>query len=279
MRVALLALGLAGCTSVPTDPARFSLEPQAVSQLRAPQAIAVLNTYRAPAVTKINNAGWTADFQTLTESATVMLRSALAKRGITSAQPEKTISLRVLRAGAGMGGGPMMTTAVVQLGAQLGDGTRVVVDAQNVGFSGERALDGALLFALNKLVGDEKFVAYVNGDVKPPTACVPRDTYVDGEYVIAGDRMVRIVRTIGDASQCKIPSRPLALEVRIATDDERENAFTHCTFANVQPGDKLNIGPYASSAKPATVQRVLGPSPRCDDPQRNPTRVEARFDK
>jgi len=273
--VSLLAMALAGCTTVPTDPGRFNLEPLAVSHLRSPQTLALVNTYAAPTVVQIDNrAGWSTDLKELTDTAAAMLRQAMEKRGITVApESNKKVSLRILQAAARMAG--LMTTARVQLVAQFGDETRTIVVGENTGFSGERALDGALLFALNQLVNDEKFVAYLNRDSH--LVCLIEDTYMVGERILVGYRIAKIGRVIGASELCRNSERSMAAEVIIVEGEEKAASFSVCTRRGVQVGGKLTIGP-ASNTRSATIERVLGPSPRCADPHRYPTRVEARFE-
>ncbi len=166
------ALILAGCVSVgiPTDPDAFSVEIKAVAHLRPAQAVALINGYDSEAKEELKVHPWVTwvfDVRRLTDTAITMLRRPLEKHAITlDAQAGKTITLRV----HGMRGHVVTlppyahTVAHLRLDAQFGDGTRAVIDATNGApmANHQRAFDGALLFALNKLLIDEQFVAYMN---------------------------------------------------------------------------------------------------------------------
>jgi len=166
----LIAGALAGCAiDVPTDPQAFNIEPASLSQLRASQQTVVLkNGY--PGETKqqfkVGPHTWIVDAKQLTDTAIAMLGRGLEKRGLTPApQGAKTITLRVVAQSASVQTFPgfAQTRVRVSLDALTGDGTRVLVDADNMSpYSGQRAFDGAVLFALNKLLADEKFVTYLN---------------------------------------------------------------------------------------------------------------------
>ena len=169
--IAVLITGaLAGCAiDVPTDPQAFNIEPASMSQLRASkQTVALQNGY--PGETKqqfkVGPHTWIVDAKQLTDTAIAMLGRGLEKRGFTPApQGEKTITLRVIAQSASVQTFPgfAQTRVRVSLDAFSGDGTRVRVDADNMSpYSGQRAFDGAVLFALNKVLADEKFVAYLN---------------------------------------------------------------------------------------------------------------------
>jgi hypothetical protein len=148
--------------AVPTQPSAFDLEPAAVSHLRTPQALALDNGFQAETTIHLNTRStrWSTDLMRLTDTARSMLQRAMEARGITFApQEQRSITLRIHRAAAV--GAPWAKSAVL-LEARYGDGSSTVVTAENTGFSAQRALDGAVLVALGKLVADEKFVAYVN---------------------------------------------------------------------------------------------------------------------
>jgi hypothetical protein len=95
-----------------------------------------------------------------------MLWRALEKQGLAiTSQSGKTVTLKVYQPNALMQVyiGFANTYARVALDAEFGDGTRTTVLGENRSPAGApRAFDGAVLFALNKLIVDEKFVAYLN---------------------------------------------------------------------------------------------------------------------
>lgn len=167
----LLAVSLAGCAmtiDIPTSPDTFNVEPAALSHLRQSQGIAVKNGYgvETKREIKMHPHTWAFDLNQHTESAVVMLRRAMAKHGIGTAEnAEKTITLRVRdpQATVRMLPGFAQTRAVLALDAEFGDGTKTYIEAENMSpWGAQRAYDGAILFALNRLLTDDKFVAYVN---------------------------------------------------------------------------------------------------------------------
>lgn len=172
MVAALLATALAGCGELPvqTDPNTFSIESAAVAHLRAQQTVALRNGYSAPAQVNMPQGKgviWTSDLQQLTATAISMLGRALEKQGIRIApEAEKTVTLRVHELRAGMYGVMIhpRVRATLVLDAQYADGAATSVHALNTSPMGApRAIDGAVLFALNDLVRHEQFVTYVNG--------------------------------------------------------------------------------------------------------------------
>jgi hypothetical protein len=172
----VVVLGLSACAirlssdpnnpvNVPTNPNNYSIEPKRVAHLRAPQSVALKNAYpeEASARFPIPSATLVVEQKQLTETAIAMLGRALAKQGIASSeQAEKTITMCV-RA-VGWTAQPFRWTGKVILEAQLGDGAVISYPNEYLsGWSGERAFDGAVLFALNDLLADERFIAYMNG--------------------------------------------------------------------------------------------------------------------
>jgi hypothetical protein len=157
------AVLLAGCTlDIPTNPDTFNVEPGRMSHLRQPQSIALDNGHAGPAVMQIKQSPHTLviDLRQLTDTAITMLGRAMSKQGISvDPQSPKKVTLRIQRA---LVASAPAAPAQVLLEAQFGDGTKTILTASNTGFSAQRALDGAVLFALNGLLVDVKFVAYMN---------------------------------------------------------------------------------------------------------------------
>jgi hypothetical protein len=163
----LLAAGVSACgmiINVPTNPDNYRIEPKVVAHLRAPQTVALKNAYPAEANISlpIRHNTLAVEQKQLTETAVVMLSRALEKQGITtSEQAEKRITLRVRAQGYRMQ--VFRWTGIVILDAELGDGTRISYPNESLSPKGwENAFDGAVLFALQDLLEDERFVAYMN---------------------------------------------------------------------------------------------------------------------
>jgi hypothetical protein len=170
MRVAaaLLSLALGACGivhTVPTNPNNYSIEPKAVSHLRAPQTVALKNAYaeESTVIFPIQHNKLSIEQKELTQTAIAMLSRALEKQGITTAEKaEKTVTLRVRAQGYRMQ--MFRWTGRIILEARLGeDPSPISYPNESLSPKGwENAFDGAVLFALNDLIEDERFVAYIN---------------------------------------------------------------------------------------------------------------------
>jgi len=169
LRVTLLicASGPAGCgmqVVVPTNPNNYSIEPGAVAKLRTSRSVVLRNGYTEPAPCEMpmRHNTLVVDQKQLTDTGIAMLARALQKQGIaTVQQADNSVTLRV-RA-QGYAAQPFRWTGKVLLEAQLGDGTLISYPNESLSPKGwENAFDGAVLFALNDLLADERFVAYMN---------------------------------------------------------------------------------------------------------------------
>lgn len=172
LTAALLVAGLGACAQtipIPTNPATFDVAPEHLSRLRSPQSVSLLNAYSGEEKTslRVGQHTWVFDVVQLTDTAIAMLDRAMEKRGLsTSMKAEKKVTLKLRVVGANFSL-PMLflpqSTVSVDLDATLGDGTKIAVSAENTSpAGGQRAVDGAVLFALNGLLEDERFVAYMN---------------------------------------------------------------------------------------------------------------------
>lgn len=170
----LLAAMAAGCAvDVATSPDTFRVEPANAGHLRGPQSIALKNAYPAEAKKTFSvgmGQSWTADQKQVTDTALTMLARALVHPGIKAADPApKSVTLAVRVDHAFLHSGAFVSQANVRLSvdAAFGDGSSTTVFADNNSPMGApRAFDGALMRALNKLLIDEKFVAYLNQGIK-----------------------------------------------------------------------------------------------------------------
>lgn len=149
------------------DPTRFSfksgpglsIDHKLAEHLRGPQAVAIHN-YFVVYANDPQAAKWT-EGKKLTDTAALLLGKIMEKQGIAvDAKAGKVMVLRVLE--SRIGGGTPMRGAAAALEARYGDGSVSRVSATNVGFSGYRSADGAMLFALYRLIQDQKFVAFMN---------------------------------------------------------------------------------------------------------------------
>jgi len=161
---------LAGCVTaeIATDPLTFDLDPSRLARLQPGRTFSIENGYADEVQKKFKLRGstWIFNQKQLTDTAIVMLSRAMQKRDLkVTPQSDKTVTLRVLVLRAGMHTVPMVAfvDARVGLEAKFGDGTVTYVEADNSSPGGApRAYDGAVLFALNQLADDPKFVVYMS---------------------------------------------------------------------------------------------------------------------
>lgn len=163
--IAFAGLLLAGCGPliIASKPDTFTVPPEAVAHVRGPQNVALNNAYKAATETKIfiGPREWVADLQQYTDTAMVMLGKEMGRKAVTVVpQASKTITLRVYDVQARPGWTIQCSLA---LDAQYGDGTRSTIRTQNASPSDAwRAIDGAIMFAVSRLLRDDQFLAYVN---------------------------------------------------------------------------------------------------------------------
>ena len=167
----VIAAALAtGCAvDVPTSPDTFKVEPANAKHLRGPQSVALRNGYQTEAKKTFNigmGNSWTTDQKQVTDTAITMLSRALEAPGVKTADPApKAITLAVRVENAFMHSSAFVSHANVKLllDATFGDGSSTTVSAANNSPMGaSRAFEGALMRALNTLLIDERFVAYLN---------------------------------------------------------------------------------------------------------------------
>jgi len=96
-----------------------------------------------------------------TDTAITMLGKEMQKRSVTiDPKATKTVVLRVYDVSASPG---WVINSSVTLEAVYGDGTKSTVITTNSSPSDAwRSVDGSLMFAVTRLLGDDQFVAYVN---------------------------------------------------------------------------------------------------------------------
>lgn len=162
----LLLTELAGCgpLMIQSNPGTFAVPPEAGAQLRGPQNVALNNAYKAETQVKllVGARDWIADLQQYTETAIAILDREMTKKGISNtlqAPKSVTLSVRDVRAGTGWG----VIRALLILDAQYGDGTKSTIETENTSpATAWRAVDGAIMLAVTRLLRDEQFLAYVN---------------------------------------------------------------------------------------------------------------------
>ena len=178
----ILVVTLGGCgptinQTVSTDPTRFNLKPAAVPPLRA-KSVALKNAYQTATVVGIPNydpnsiplplqrpgtVRWSSDLKTLTDTATGMFGRALEKQGVVvSAESPKAVTFAV----SVLSYEDVLLQGIrfrVSVEARYPDGTKSIKEGTDTSAAAVgRALDGAVVAALNDLLGDAQFVAYMN---------------------------------------------------------------------------------------------------------------------
>ncbi len=163
--VALLVGVLAGCaTTIVSDPDTFNVPADAAKHLRAGGNVALNNAYQAETKVKIftyGNSSWSGDLKQYTDTAITMLGREMQKKSVAvDPKAAKTVTLRVYDVSATHG---WVIETVLTLEAQYGDGTKSTIKSENSSPSDAwRAVDGSLMIAVSRLLGDDKFLAYVN---------------------------------------------------------------------------------------------------------------------
>jgi hypothetical protein len=161
-----LLLAATGCAPlvVDTNPDTFPVQSAAASGVRGQQSISLVNAYQAEQKVVIFPGGptWVADMKQHTDTAITMLGRAMSGRGVKMGSPaEKTVTLRVTNVQAAPRGFVIGSSLVLE--AEYGDGTKSQIQTQNSSPSDAwRAVNGALTFAVNRLLNDNQFLAYVN---------------------------------------------------------------------------------------------------------------------
>ena len=161
----LLVGMLASCVStIDSDPDTFNVPADAAKHLRAGGNVALNNAYQAE--TKVTfyrygDVSWVADLKQYTDTVITMLGREMQKKSVAvDPKAAKTVTLRVydlsLRA-------PGYTSLVLILEAQYGDGTKSTIKSENrSSWTVYSMVDGSLMVAVFRLLGDDKFLAYVN---------------------------------------------------------------------------------------------------------------------
>lgn len=164
--VAVLLGALAGCAPpvINTKPDTFNVPADAAKYLHAGAPVALKNAYPSETKVKIftmGESGWIADLKQYTDTAIIMLGREMAKKDVViEPQAAKTITLKVYDVSASPG---WVIKSYMTLEATYGDGTKSMVMAENSSPSDAwRSVDGSLMFAVTRLLGDDKFIAYVN---------------------------------------------------------------------------------------------------------------------
>ena len=164
------ALLLCGCLSVDieSNPQTYSLKPEAVAHLRVAAPVALINGQADGATAEFQvhpSVKWVSDLKRLTDTAIVMLGTALEQRGVAmdaAAEKTVTLSVRILEVKRLVIVPYQHTEALVTIDAAFGDGTDTKVTASNRSpLTPQRAFDGAVLFALQELLADPDFVKYL----------------------------------------------------------------------------------------------------------------------
>jgi len=179
-----------GCAplQITSNPDAFPVPLVSPLSLRGNPSVELLNAYKAQTQVKIFLGGptWEADLRQYTQSAITLLGRELRNSGATIAPSGKTVVLRVHNVQAAPGA--FLIPGSLVLDAEYGDGTRSSVAEQDNASTAWRAVDGAMVRAVAKLLVDERFQAYLSGDGRsapgvrapqPPATRAPGRTDMD----------------------------------------------------------------------------------------------------
>jgi hypothetical protein len=162
----LLLAALAGCgpVNVKPDPSTFPVPADAAAQLRGKQSVALNNAYPSETVATIFSGAveWHADLRQCTETAITLLGEEMTKKGIElSPTASKKITLRVLNLHAGPSAFVIKSSLTLEV--LYGDGAKSVIVTENSSpADAHRAVSGAIMYAVTRLLRDERFLAYAN---------------------------------------------------------------------------------------------------------------------
>lgn len=160
----IIAVGLAGCSrlNVESDPDTFPVPLSSASGLRGGQKIAVENFYKGPTVVPVaeTGAGVDADLHQYTQTAMTQLRRTLRAQGIPIGPSPKTVTLKV--ANVSFEYGWTITYRLSLTAALEGAGTVTVTAANSSPATAYRAIDGAIMRAVTKLLINTEFEKYIN---------------------------------------------------------------------------------------------------------------------
>ena len=167
----LIALLVAGCgpIMIESDPATFRVPADAAAQLRGQQNLVLKNAYEKETLAMIfapRPGRLQADLRQYTETAITLLGGEMTGKGINlSQQAAKSVTLQVRDVRVDYTPIPLLNKydCSLVLEAQYGNGTKSVIATDNDSPGGySRAVSGAIMFAVTRLLRDENFLAYVN---------------------------------------------------------------------------------------------------------------------
>jgi hypothetical protein len=175
--VVMSVILLTGCTvPIATDPDRFNVGLTTISPLRL-KTVALNNAYQTETLVLRDppRLPGSVDLKALSEAALSMMSRAMEKHGIAiSPEAKKTVTLAVTHVelwDVFLRG----TAATVTVEARYPDGTtiaRQVTEYSALQYG--RAIDAAVRPAMNDLIRDSRFVAYLNApDAVPPEPSIP----------------------------------------------------------------------------------------------------------
>jgi hypothetical protein len=161
--VAAIAVFICGCTTtVRTSPDNVEIGQGAVSHL-PPRAVTLVNGHASESQIRFSAPPNTLIFEPkqMTDTAIAALRSALDKHLPPRGKgPAKRVVLKVT---SPRQSGPYISPSMaITLDAEFGDGTRTAVIGEGYSARGaDRTFEVATLNALNRLLADPRFIAYM----------------------------------------------------------------------------------------------------------------------
>jgi hypothetical protein len=160
--VAIFILSACGPVKIHSNPETFDLNYRPLPVLEGEHSIRLNNAYTSSQVVDVTPKGpnWVGDLQQYTDTAIVLLKEEFEKSNISiSPDSEKEITVRVYDAEFEMGFWVIRCT--LWLESELPDGKIVTVRGDNRSpATVYRAVDGAILRAVENLLQDSQFLEY-----------------------------------------------------------------------------------------------------------------------
>lgn len=163
--ICILMLGGCGPIKIHSNPETFKPNYQPLPVLESKQQIRLDNAYSSEEVVDVTADGpnWIGDLQQFTDTAIVILKEEFQKSNIIVLPVSETkMTLRIYNVNFVMGA--WMVRCTLWLEIVMPDGKIVAVQGINSSPAGAfRAVDGAIIHAVENMLQDNRFVEYLSG--------------------------------------------------------------------------------------------------------------------
>jgi hypothetical protein len=163
--ISILMLGGCGPIKIHSDPETFKPNYQPLPVFESKQQIRLDNAYSSEEVVDVtaNGPNWIGDLQQFTDTAVAILKNEFKKSNISiSPVSETQLAIRIYNVNFVMGA--WMVRCTLELEILMPDGKAIAVEGMNRSPAGAfRALDGAIIHAVENMLQDNRFVEYLSG--------------------------------------------------------------------------------------------------------------------